>query len=199
MVASTLVESDGGSVSESVSGRLAEYRELVLDHALLARAQAKVERAVAPGMPPQIVLLLGPTGVGKTTLLDALASRCSSPVVKMTCIPVLGRRGYDFGRSHWRLLAEAAGDPFAEEHRSPDAAAAQLRSGRGRCDGKPTLDEYRMGVLEMLRERAPAAVVLDEAQHMTRVPSARTQVDQFDVIKDCVDRTGIPHVLAGDT
>ena len=32
---------------------------------------------------------------------------------------------------------------------------------------------------------------------MTRVPSARTQGDQFDVIKDCVDRTGVTHVLVG--
>ena len=40
-------------------------------------------------------------------------------------------------------------------------------------------------------------MVLDEAQHMTRVPGARSQADQLDVIKDCVDRTGVPHVLVG--
>ena len=32
---------------------------------------------------------------------------------------------------------------------------------------------------------------------MVRVGSARSQADQLDVIKDCLDRTQIPHVLAG--
>ena len=159
-----------------------------------------VERGIAPGMPPQIVMLLGPTGVGKTTLTEALKSRVDAayaPVVHMTCQPVSGRRGYDFGRTHWCELGKKAGDPFRDEHVSPDVASARLRSGRSRRDGAATIDECRLGVLDMLRERGVGAVVLDEAQYMTRAPSARSQADQLDVIKDCVDRTGIPHVLAG--
>ena len=186
-----------GPVPVSVPGVPDVYREIVLDHPSLDRALAAVERGIAPGMPPQIVLLVGSTGVGKTTLIDALVRRSCPPVVKMTCEPVVGRRGYDFGRMHWRLLAEAAGDLFPGDHVSPDEAAGRLRSGFGRRDGVVTIDEYRVGVLDMLRERGLRAVVLDEAQHMTRVPSARTQADQLDVIKYCVDRTGISHVLVG--
>ena len=110
---------------------------------------------------------------------------------------VAGRQGYDFGRTHWRLLAQAAGDGFPDDHLLFDAAAERLRSGRVRRDGPATLLEYRLGVLDMLRESGVRLVVLDEAQHMTRVPSARSQADQVDVIKHCVDHTGIPHVLFG--
>ena len=105
--------------------------------------------------------------------------------------------GYDFGRSHWRLLAKSADDPFASEHYSPDAVAARLRSGGFRRDGTATTEEYRLGVLDFIRERGPRAVVLDEAQHMLKVRSARSQADQLDVIKDSVHRTGVPHVLVG--
>ena len=184
----------------SVSDVLAAYKRVVLKHPSLDRALTDVCLGIDPGMPPQIVLLLGPTGVGKTTLVEALERRPSSSdgrVVRVTCLPVSGRRGYDFGKMHWRLLAKAAGDPFRDDHVSPDLARDRLRSGRSRRDGLATTDEYRLGVLAMLRERGVRAVVLDESQHMTRVPSARSQADQLDVIKDCVDRTGIPHVLAG--
>ena len=192
----TVPNSDAASVRRCLD----EYQSVLLEHPLLNRARLDLERGLAPGMPPQIVLLLGPTGVGKTTLVEALRRRVgpSDPrIVRVTCVPVASRRGYDFGRMHWRLLAQAADDPFSDDHVSPDAAGARLRSGRVRRDGPATTDEYRLGVLAMLRERGARAVVLDEAQHMTRVPSARSQADQLDVIKDCVDRTGITHVLVG--
>ena len=194
---------DSGGCSElapaRVSRLLEEYRGVVLEHPLLNRALGDVERGIAPGMPRQIVLLLGPTGVGKTTLIKAMERRRSpgGQVVRATCVPVAGRQGYDFGRTHWRLIAQALGDPFRDEHLSPDAIGARLRSGVVRRDGAATAAEYRLGVLDLLREHGARAVVLDEAQHMTRVPNARSQADQLDVIKDCVDRTLIPHVLVG--
>ena len=87
-------------------------------------------------------------------------------------------------------------DPFSHEHASPDAVGSRLRSG-ARRDGAASADEYRLGVLAWLRERDLRAIVLDEAQHLVRVASARSQADQLDVIKDCVDRSQTPHVLAG--
>ena len=177
------------------------YRGVRLRHPLLDAASVELERVLDPAMPPRIIQLLGPTGVGKTTLLDTFKhglAEESAPVVCMTCPPVTaGRKGYDFGRPHWRLLAEAAGGVFPDDHQSPDAVAARLRSGGGRRDGAANTEEYRLGILEFLRAKRPRAVVLDEAQHMTRVSGARCQADQLDMIKDCIDRTGIPHVLVG--
>ena len=200
----TSVSASTGNAADSaplsIQQRLDGYNRVVFNHPALERALRAVQRGVAPGAQASILLLFGPTGVGKTTLVQAL-QRSADPsdgrLVHVTCVPVAGRQGYDFGRTHWRRIAEAADDPFRDDHVSPDAAAERLRSGCVRRDGPATVLEYRLGVLDMLRESCVRLVILDEAQHMTRVPSARTQADQLDVIKHCVDHTGIPHVLVG--
>ena len=223
-----------------------QYERLLFEHRNLDRVLDEVQRSIAPGMPPRIVLVRGPTGAGKTTVIEALMrrrassderrrkaqpgerrrkaqpgerrrkpqadlglptdalplQRCSGTlragILYIRCPPVLDGRGYRFARSHWRLLADALGDPFKDEHSSPDAVGARLRAGLARRDGAASVDEYRLGVLDLIRERDDVrAVVLDEAQHMARVPSARSQADQLDVIKDSVDRTGKPHLLSG--
>ena len=217
-------ESSAGGSKSSVQIALEQYRSMHFEHKILDRVLAEIERSIAPGMPPRIVLLRGPTGVGKTTVIEALMRRGeprrkaktglgprtnawslqgSSAVFRagilfIRCPPVLDGRGYRFGRLHWRLLVEPFGDPFNDEHSSPDAVGARLRSGVARRDGAASVDEYRLGVLDLLRERGDVrAVVLDEAQYMARVPSARSQADQLDVTKDSVDRTGISHLLSG--
>ena len=144
-------------------------------------------------------MLLGPTGVGKTSVIESVKRRCvacGARVAHATCLPVRDGRGYNFARTHWKLLTEALDDPFSDEHASPDAVGHRLRSG-ARRDGAASADEYRLGVLARLRECDLRAVVLDEAQHMVRTPSARSQADQLDVIKDSVYRTQVSHLLSG--
>ena len=80
----------------SVSDVLAAYQGVVLRHPSLDRALHDVCLGIDPGMPPQIVLCLGATGVGKTTLVKALERRfgpSDGRVVRVTCLPVSGQRG----------------------------------------------------------------------------------------------------------
>ncbi len=50
---------------------------------------------------------------------------------------------------------------------------------------------------QALRHRRPAAVFIDEAQHLARVSSGRKLADQLDVIKSIASRTQTIHVLIG--
>jgi hypothetical protein len=52
-------------------------------------------------------------------------------------------------------------------------------------------------VEQALRHRRPAAVFIDEAQHLGRIASGRKLSDQLDVIKSIANRTGTVHVLFG--
>src|SRR5204863_9786845 len=57
--------------------------------------------------------------------------------------------------------------------------------------------EYRYAVEQTLRHRRPAAVMIDEAQHLAKVASGRRLLDQLDVIKSIANRTNTIHVLFG--
>ena len=52
-------------------------------------------------------------------------------------------------------------------------------------------------VEQALRHRRPAAVFIDEAQHLARVSSGRKLADQLDVLKSIASRTQTIHVLIG--
>ena len=57
--------------------------------------------------------------------------------------------------------------------------------------------ELQYAVEQTLRHRRPAAVFLDEAQHLGRIASGRKLADQLDVIKSMASQTKIVHVLLG--
>ena len=183
----------------TLSERVLQYRNTVLGHARLNEALDTVLDAIAPGLEPEIVLVFGPTGVGKSTLLDALARRLLEDMQRTVCMEIKppGSRGFEFSSMFWQRFARTAFEAFAEERLCPDAEAARLRLGGGPRQSRPSADELRDGVLSNLRSLQARAVLLDEAQHMTQIRGGRKQADQLDVIKGCVNDTQIPHVLAG--
>ena len=63
----------------------------------------------------------------------------------------------------------------------PDASAAQLRQA----------------VESAVQHRRPAAILIDEAQHLTRMASGRRLADQLEVIKSLANCTRTVHVLLG--
>ena len=126
-----------------VAVALRRFTDVVLDHPHLRTALDEVEACIAPGVPPQIVLLIGSTGVGKTTLAKTLvrrrgkgaassgsasASDRDGPVASISCMS-MGPRGYRFDVTHWQALAASIDDPFPTDHRCPDVEADRLRAG----------------------------------------------------------------------
>ena len=57
--------------------------------------------------------------------------------------------------------------------------------------------QMEYAVEQALRHRRPAAVFIDEAQHLARVSSGRKLADQLDVVKSIASRTQTIHVLIG--
>ena len=71
-------------------------------------------------------------------------------------------------------------------------------NGRFTSSPRPTTGAQRQYALEQaLRHRHPAAVFVDEAQHLARMSSGRRLADQLDVIKSIASRTQTIHVLIG--
>src|SRR6266851_7831880 len=62
---------------------------------------------------------------------------------------------------------------------------------------KGSWTEYRYAVEQAVRHRRPIAVMIDEAQHLGKIPSGRRLLDQLDVIKSIANQTKTAHVLFG--
>ena len=195
----------GRSSREPWADKLAQFQAFTVAHPNLVAAKNALLTAIRELEPNSIVLVFGPTGVGKTTLrmrteqilIEELrpeleTDRGRIPVASIEAIaPDSG--SFCWG-SHFRRLLAEMDDPLADRKRLPGAD----QDGRARyLKARSSGAEYRYAVEQALRLRRPAAVMIDEAQHLAKVASGRRLLDQLDVIKSVANRTNTVHVLFG--
>ncbi|MYD92914.1 MAG: AAA family ATPase [Chloroflexi bacterium] len=181
------------------------YAGRILPHRELRRVTDEVTSLLRPRRPGQIVIVVGPTGVGKTTLLEELKASLLAaappgmlPAVSMEC-PSPEKGGYEFGRKHWRSLVEAMNDPFPDDHMPPDVAAERRQRGiewpaTGR---RSTSDDLRRAAIAMAPLLGVRAVLLDESQHLFSEAGGRSIVMQMDALKSFSNQCDVKHVLFG--
>ena len=189
--------------------RLEYFRDYTIAHPRLVAARDALVGAIHERAPNSLILVLGPTGVGKTTLrlkieqlmitemlADLRADPGRLPVVSVECIaPESGTFSW---RDHFRRLLLEMEEPLVDYKMNPDAP---VRVGNRVAKFLPSAraagSEYHYAVELALRFRRPVAVLIDEAQHLARMGSGRRLSDQLDVIKSIANRTGTIHVLLG--
>jgi energy-coupling factor transporter ATP-binding protein EcfA2 len=195
--------------SEEVAVRIKEFRLLTVAHPMLSIAKDLLVAAINEAPPGTIVMVVGPTGVGKTTLrlkIQQVLSEQGEPSMKAdpsrlpyVAVEAAAPDNGNFNwRDHYRRTLVELSEPmldcklkpkwihFARDSRGqqfvrPDASAAQLRQ---------TLESA-------VQHRRPAAILIDEAQHLTRMASGRRLADQLEVIKSLANCTRTVHVLLG--
>jgi hypothetical protein len=185
--------------------RLAYFRAYTVAHPLLAEAKDKLMASISESEPNSLVFVFGPTGVGKTTLRlkaeQVISNELRSGLEQdRGRIPVVGVEAIapESGRfcwtDHFRRLLVAMDEPLTDCKR--DAETLYVRHN-SRSGSKSTAAEYRHAVEQALRFRRPAAVMIDEAQHLSKMASGRRLLDQLDVLKSIANQTRIVHVLFG--
>ncbi len=195
--------------SEEIAGRVQKFRLLTVAHPMLSTAKELLVAAINEAPSGTIVMVFGPTGVGKTSLrlkIQQVLSEQGEPFMKtdpgrlpFVAVEAAAPDNGTFNwRDHYRRTLVELSEPmldcklkpkwihFVHDSRGqqfvrPDASAAQLRQA------------FESAV----QYRRPAAILIDEAQHLTRMASGRRLADQLEVIKSLANCTRTVHVLLG--
>ncbi len=179
--------------------RLERFCKFTMAHPRLVEARDELMDAIDGAAPGSLVFVLGPTGVGKTTLrmkvenllLQQMGPAMATdpgrlPFVSIEVVPP------DTGRFRWRdyfsRVLAAMNEPLIDlkTRQAPDTPSSMAGAA-----------ELGYAVEQALRHRRPPVVFVDEAQHLARIASGRRLSDQLDVIKSIANRTETVHVLLG--
>ncbi len=208
-MANTSVGFPGGLLNQPWTARIQYFRTYMMAHPCLVDAREALLNAIHEVPPNSLILVLGPTGVGKTTLRAKIEQVLTSemlpslsadsgriPVVSVECVaPEAGSFSW---RDHFRRLLLQMEEPLVDYKIDPAAPVRVAKMVvRFTPSEKAIGAEYQHAVERALAFRRPAAVLIDEAQHLAKMGSWRRLADQLDVIKSLANRTKTVHVLFG--
>ena len=196
-------------LNQAWTARIQYFRTYTMAHPCLVDAREALLNAIHEVPSNSLILVLGPTGVGKTTLrakieqvlttemlpsVSADAGRI--PVVSVECVaPEAGSFSW---RDHFRRLLLQMEEPLVDYKIDPAAPVRVAKMVvRFTPSEKAIGAEYQHAVERALAFRRPVAVLIDEAQHLAKMGSGRRLADQLDVIKSLANRTKTVHVLFG--
>jgi hypothetical protein len=187
--------------------RLAYFAAKVVAHPRLVDAHRAVHDALRQPTAPSLIVLYGPTGVGKTTLRLRLEQQLITealPALQKDTerVPVLAVEAIapESGQFNWKdyyaRALVALNEPLLDRKVmvnaavNPDAVRPTIR----RSASAPAL---RWVLEQCLRQRRVGVCLIDEAQHLKRLASGRRLLDQMDTLKSLAATTGTMHVLVG--
>ncbi len=186
------------------------FRAVTIAHPKMLAAKQRLMEFLSDAPRNSVIFVLGPTGVGKSTLRikveseikSALAEELQSDIGRLPVVS-LEAEAPDTGifcwRDHFKRLLNAMREPLIEcklDRRGRLSARGKLPS-QFECGPRASGSDYQYSVEQAIRYRRPAAVLIDEAQHLSKMSSGRRLIDQLDVIKSIANHTATPHVLIG--
>jgi hypothetical protein len=189
--------------------QIERFRTFTVAHPRLVEAKEAMVNAIRGAEPNSLIFVFGPTGVGKTTLRlkteqlitaemlsELREDRTRIPVVSVEAVaPESGSFNW---RDHYKRLLHQLDEPLVD-HKLGRSGEGPLAASIPQFmpPSKAVGTEYRYAVEQAIRYRRPVAVMIDEAQHLGKIPSGRRLLDQLDVVKSIANQTKTVHVLLG--
>ncbi|OLE57552.1 MAG: hypothetical protein AUI36_14540 [Cyanobacteria bacterium 13_1_40CM_2_61_4] len=205
---STVTAPGNTLLAEPPSVRLQYFKDFAVAHPLLVEARDRVLEAITESAPNSLIILSGPTGVGKTTLLKKLQQLlCATaleegapdaallPVVTVEATPP--ESGSFSWRSYFKRLLLEMNEPLVDHKRRMNPVDRTAQTMPPFPNDRGVTADYHYAVEQALRYRRPRAILIDEAQHLFALASGRRLEDQLNVLKSLANRSNTVHVLCG--
>lgn len=194
-------------LAQPPSVRLQYFKDFAIAHPLLMEAKDRLWEAIMESAPNSIVIVLGPTGVGKTTLLakirQLLGAKAAGGTAEPGHLAVVAieatppeSRSFSW-RSHFKRMLVEMNDPLVDCKRRLQSADRAPQMMPAYPNDRGVTADYHYAVEQALRYRRPNAVLIDEAQHLFAPASGRSLEDQFNVLKALANRCNTVHALCG--
>jgi len=170
---------------------------VLVEHARFDEAVQRIMSAILFPTDTKIIFVIGPTGVGKSRLLQKICSRIHNAITSGTItgasdIPCVSLEVpcANNHRFSWKEFFSVYLDELKSPLRPTDKSLAAL----------PAADIHRgleHVVLNALRYRRPLATLLDEANHFTSVASGKVLLEQMTRLKSFTNRANVLHICFG--
>src|SRR5438105_1041378 len=186
-------------LAQPVGARLEYFEQrCLISHPRLQEALETIIQAICPPgegastrRPGTMVLVIGPSRVGKTTLIRLLEERltsmskaqmqASSSFIPFASILAAGAGTNRFEwAEYYRAVLRALNDPFV------DGKIARIATR-----------ELREAMETALSVRKPLAIIVDEAHHLAAAASGSRLQSQLNHLKHFENTTGVSHILVG--
>jgi hypothetical protein len=206
----TGIEAGRSKMNKSNEAKLQQFRAVTVAHPHLLAARERLMAILSDAPRNSVIFVLGPTGVGKSTLrarvksdlTNASAAQLENDFALLPVVSIEAEApdtGIFSWRDHFKRQLDAMREPLINY--KLDRKGKPWGLGRPPfpfdCGPRSSGAEYQYSVEQAVRFRRPVAVLIDEAQHLTKVGSGRRLVDQLDVIKSMANHTFTPHVMIG--
>jgi hypothetical protein len=201
-----LTDRRNGLLAHTLFKRVQCFRDFAVAHPLLVETKDRLVRAINESSPNSLIIVFGPTGVGKTTLLARVRQLLATEMLGELNSERLGvvtveatppeSRSFSW-RSHFKRLLAAMNEPLVDDKRRPIATDRTLQMLPPFPNDRGVTADYHYAVEQALRYRRPRAVLIDEAQHLFARASGHSLEDQLNVLKSLANRSNTIHVLCG--
>ena len=186
---------------------LKDFDQIVVEHKYFMDAVTPVLSHIQHGSRGRMLMLVGPTGVGKTTLIKFSIEKLNqfvddNPELGYSKPVVLEARSPEVGSFSWSGFyfeaLEALNEPGIYVKGDLDNSVALLREGKVPPQFRGlTTHKLRSLFEQAISMRKPIAVFIDEIQHLAKCKTRSRVTDNLDVVKSLSNTCQTSFVLTG--
>ena len=198
-------------LDQSISERVAYFENYKVNHPKLQEVFRLVMHSIDKPGGASIIKVIGPTGVGKTTLRLQIEKKLIEKALPKLeedrgKIPVIGVEAVapESGNFNWKdyytRALIALEEPLIQHKISFDYNIPEIRrNSQGNILIKQSIatNKLRQALENALKHRRPDIFFVDEAHHLSKMSSGKKLEDQMDCIKSIANMTGVLHGLFG--